>query len=135
MNHTDPRTPALRVVLIDDTPDLRLLLRMALEAAGRFRVVAEAGDGAAGVEEVARARPDVVLVDLAMPVLDGLDATRMIRGMAEKCGVVIIAFTALHSSGSRESALAAGCDDYAQKPLGLGQLSNLLNRHLQGSIQ
>ena len=74
-------------------------------------------------------------MDITMPVLDGLEATRMIRRMAEICGVVIVAFTALHGDGIRASVLAAGCDDYAQKPLNIGQLSNLLNRYLQGSIQ
>jgi CheY-like chemotaxis protein len=121
------------VMVVDDSEDIRELLRLQLTHLG-YRVI-EASNGREAVEAVDEECPALILMDITMPVLDGLDATRMIRRMAEKCGVVIIAFTALHSSGSRASALAAGCDDYAQKPLDLGQLSNLLNRHLQGSIQ
>ena len=62
------------VVVIDDTPDLRLLLRMVLELTDRYSVVGEAGDGAEGIEMVRQWQPDLVLLDLAMPVMDGLEA-------------------------------------------------------------
>jgi two-component system, cell cycle response regulator DivK len=121
------------VMVADDSEDIRELVRLQLTRLG-YRVI-EATNGREAVAAVDQECPALILMDITMPVLDGLDATRMIRGMAERCGVVIIAFTALHGAGYRESALAAGCDDYLPKPFDLGQLSHLLNRHLQGSIE
>jgi len=121
------------VLVVDDSEDIRELMRVQLTFLGYL--VIEASNGREAVEAVSDKCPALILMDINMPVLDGLGATRMIRAMAEICGVVIIAFTALQSDTSRLSALAAGCDDYVQKPINMGQLSNLLNRHLQGSIQ
>ncbi len=107
--------PLLRVVLVDDTPDIRLLLRVGLEAGGRLRVVGEAGDGAEGVDVVTRTRPDLVLVDLAMPVRDGLQALPALRRACPSARLVV------HSGfeGSRilPRARAAGADAYLQKGL------------------
>jgi CheY-like chemotaxis protein len=119
-------------MVVDDSGDIRELLRWHLTQMG-YRVT-EASNGREAVEAVREECPALILMDITMPILDGLEATRMIRGMAERCGVVIIAFTALHSGGSRASALAAGCDDYLQKPIDLGQLSDLLNKHLPVSV-
>lgn len=130
MNTTETRPT---VMVVDDSEDIRELLRLLLTQLG-YRVI-EAANGREAVEAVSRECPALILMDITMPVLDGLEATRMIRGMADICGVVIIAFTALHSAGSRASALAAGCDDYLQKPIGMGQLSDLLNRYLHGGVQ
>ena len=116
----------LRVVLIDDTPDIRLLLRMALEAGGRFRVVAEAGDGAAGVDEVARSQPDVVLVDLAMPVLDGLDALPGLRRACPAARIVVL--SGFDSSRLLARTTAAGADGYLQKGLDPWDLEERLLR-------
>ncbi len=69
-------------------------------------------------------------MDLNMPVLDGLEATRLIRESMRNSAIVIIAFTALSSYESRQSAFAAGCNDCIQKPLETDQLSSLLDRHL-----
>jgi signal transduction histidine kinase len=116
----------LSVVLIDDTPDIRLLLRMALEAGGRFRVVAEAGDGAAGVGEVARSQPDVVLVDLAMPVLDGLDALPALRRVCPAARIVVL--SGFDSSRLLARTSAAGADGYLQKGLDPWDLEERLLR-------
>ena len=121
----------LRVVLIDDTPDIRLLLRMALEAGGRFRVVAEAGDGATGVDEVARSQPDVVLVDLAMPVLDGLDA---LPGLRRACpGARIVVLSGFDSARLLARTTAAGADGYLQKGLDPWDLEERLLRIVSSS--
>lgn len=129
MNTTETR---LTVMVVDDSEDIREVLRWQLTQMG-YRVT-EASNGQEAVEAVSKECPALILMDITMPVLDGFEATRMIRGMAEGCGVVIIAFTALHSGGSRARALAAGCDDFLQKPTNMGRLSDLLNQHLQGSI-
>ena len=122
----------LRVVLIDDTPDIRLLLRMALEAGGRFRVVAEAGDGAAGVDEVARSQPDVVLVDLAMPVLDGLDALPGLRRACPAARIVVL--SGFDSSRLLARTTAAGADGYLQKGLDPRDLEERLLRIASSSV-
>ena len=116
----------LRVVLIDDTPDIRLLLRMALEARGRFRVVAEAGDGDAGIAEVTRSQPDVVLVDLAMPVLDGLDALPALRRACPAARIVVL--SGFDSSRLLARTRAAGADGYLQKGLDARDLEERLLR-------
>jgi CheY-like chemotaxis protein len=124
MNTTETRPT---VMVVDDSEDIRELVRLQLTRLG-YRVI-EASNGREAVEAVSEECPALILMDITMPVLDGLEATRIIRGMVEKCGVVIIAFTALHSGASRASALAAGCDDYVQKPVDVGQLSDLLKQH------
>jgi signal transduction histidine kinase len=103
----------LRVVLMDDTPDIRLLLRVALEASAQFRVVGDAGDGRTGVEMVRRLRPDVVILDLAMPVMDGLEALdHLARDTPEARVIVLSAFEAARMA---KQALAAGATAYVQK--------------------
>ena len=79
---TGPDQPPIRVVLCDDTRDIRLLLSLALELAGGFEVVGEAADGSEAIAQVTAHQPDVVLLDLAMPVLDGLQALPHIRERA-----------------------------------------------------
>jgi signal transduction histidine kinase len=103
----------VRVVLIDDTPDLRLLLRVALEANGQFRVVGEAGNGERGLELVRRECPDLVVLDLAMPVMDGIDALASIRRESPATRTVVL--SAFESERMAERAVAAGADAYLQK--------------------
>lgn len=103
----------LRVVLIDDTPDIRLLLRAALEAGEQFRVIGDAGDGWAGVELVRQLRPDLVILDLAMPVMDGMEALGHItRESPETQTIVLSAFDAARI---HDRAIAAGAIAYVQK--------------------
>jgi CheY-like chemotaxis protein len=117
------------VLVVDDSDDIRELTRLQLSMLG-CRVV-EAANGREAVELAGKECPALILMDMTMPVLDGLEATRLIREIVGLCDVVIVAFTALHSCECRERALAAGCNDYIQKPLGHEQLSGLLDRHLR----
>jgi signal transduction histidine kinase/ActR/RegA family two-component response regulator len=107
--------PPLRAVLIDDTPDIRLLLRIALEGSGRFTVVDQAGDGQTGIAVVKAAQPDVVLLDLAMPVLDGLEALPRIRAAAPHARVLVL--SGFESATMRHQAHAAGAHAYLQKAM------------------
>jgi len=116
------------VMVVDDSEDIRELLRVQLAQLG-CRVV-EAADGREAVEAVSKERPALILMDLSMPVLDGFEATRLIRLIEGARGVVIVAFSALSSGANRASALDAGCDDYVRKQLGMEELSDLLERHL-----
>jgi DNA-binding NarL/FixJ family response regulator len=114
---TNPPTPAdlaTSVVVIDDAEDFRLLLRTALERHGVFRVVAEAADGRQGVEAVKASQPDLVLLDIAMPVMDGLQALTLIR---DECPTAIVVMLSAfgESSGLRERALSMGANGYIQK--------------------
>lgn|SRR5581483_5037898 len=107
-------TRLCRVVVIDDEADLRMLMRVMLRADGRFEVVGEAGNGLDGVAAVAALQPDVVVLDLSMPGMDGLTALALIRDAAPDCAVVVCS-----AHRDREAQLlAAGADAYVEK-LGL----------------
>ena len=86
----DGTTRALRAVLIDDTPDLRELLGLAMRRRKVFDVVGEAGDGARGIEVVRSTRPDVVVLDLAMPVMDGLEALPAIKQLVPDSVILVL---------------------------------------------
>src|SRR5919106_6720594 len=90
------------VYLCDDVPELRQLLRIILEEDPGLRVVGETGDAQVGIEEIAELQPNVVLLDLSMPGMDGLEALPLIRRAAPSCEVVV-----LTASGTEENLLAA----------------------------
>lgn len=103
---------APRVVLVDDTEDLRQLMRIALKRAG-YEVVGEAGDGAAGIAVAREQQPDLVVLDLSMPVMDGLEALPHIRTSCPDATIVVMSgFGAAQMS---ERALTQGADGYLQK--------------------
>ena len=95
----------IRALVVDDVADLRHMARLALEATGRVEVVAEAGDGEAAVAAAAEHQPDLVLLDLAMPVLDGLTALPRIRAVAPEAAVVVVSGM---ERGAVAGAVAAG---------------------------
>ena len=101
-----------RVLIVEDQDDLRDILRLALEGAGY--TVFEAANGRQGVEMVAAKRPDLVLMDIQMPVLDGYDATREIKACPDLSQTPVIAISSYAMKGDEEKALAAGCDYYQQ---------------------
>ena len=96
-----------RVVLVDDTADLRQLLRIALGRVG-FDVVGEAGDGAAGIEVAREQEPDLVVLDLSMPVMDGLEALPHIRAACPRAAIVVL--SGFGANQMTERALARGAD-------------------------
>src|SRR3954453_13039597 len=107
-------TSPIRVVLIDDSDDLRLLVRLALEREPDFTIVAEATDGDSGVATVAAYKPHLVLLDIAMPVMDGLQALTLIR--EESPGPIVVMLSAFtSSSGAIERALVLGAHGYIEK--------------------
>ena len=101
------------VVLCDDVPQLRTLLRFALEDDDSIEVLGEAGDGAEGVQLVTDLRPSVVIVDLAMPGMDGLEAIPRMR--AASPGTAIIVFSGFVADGIADQVLALGADRYLEK--------------------
>ena len=103
----------IRVFLCDDVPELRTLLRFALEEDSDVRVVGEAGDATTGIERVSELQPDVLLLDLSMPGLDGLEAIPLLKDAAP--GVGIIVFSGFAADRMRAPALALGADRYLEK--------------------
>jgi two-component system, cell cycle response regulator DivK len=119
----------LTVLVVDDFEDSRFVLRQLLEAS-EYRVI-EAADGREAVETAQRHCPDLVLMDLNMPLVDGLTATKLIRECRGACrDVPIVAVTAFDTYGMKEAALEAGCDDYLAKPLDFDHLEKVLRRCL-----
>ncbi|MBZ0121037.1 MAG: response regulator [Sandaracinaceae bacterium] len=86
-----------------------------------FEIVS-ARDGQQGVEAAARERPDVILMDMSLPVIDGWEATRRVKAAPETASIPVIALTAHAMAEDRDRALASGCDDYDTKPIDLTRL-------------
>ena len=106
-------TEPIRVFLCDDVPELRALLRFALEEDADVRVVGEAGDAAEGIAGVTELQPDVLLLDLSMPGLDGLEAIPLLKDAAP--GVGIIVFSGFAADRMSAPALELGADRYLEK--------------------
>ena len=109
-----------RILLVEDNEDNRDMLSRRLIRKGYEVLLAV--DGGAGVAEALAQRPDLVLMDMSLPVLDGWEATRQIKAQPETSHIPVIALTAHAMSGDREKAVAAGCDDYDTKPVELPRL-------------
>lgn len=117
------------VLVVDDYEDSRTMFRRLMESKGC--AVAEAVDGEAAVEAARRARPDLILLDLNMPRVDGLAAAQRIRELKGATrDVPIIAITAFDTYGMKEAALEAGCDDYLTKPVDIHDLERSLKNLL-----
>lgn len=104
-----------KILVVDDNPVSRELVREALESA--WYEIGEATHGQQALETIARIRPDLVLMDIQMPVLDGFAALKAIRADGSLAGIRIIAVTAFAMRGDRERALAAGFDGHFTKPI------------------
>ena len=125
MAKSGPLTRPATILVAEDSNDTRVVLRRALDSYG-YRVI-EAADGREAVTLAESACPDLVLMDLNMPIMDGLAATERIRELREKCGdVPIVAATAFDTYGMKEAALEAGCNAYLLKPLDLNELESVI---------
>jgi len=118
-----------RVLYVEDNDDNVYMLKMRLELLGDFEVLA-AEDGEKGCEMAAAERPDIILMDLEMPVVDGWEATRRLRSNPQTCDIPIIALSAHALAGEREKAIAAGCDEFDSKPIEFDRLVATLRRIL-----
>ena len=116
------------VLLVEDTEDNRFMMRRLLEMAG-YNVV-EATNGEEAVTLAQSERPHLILMDLSLPVIDGLAATRAIRKLDGFGDVPIVAVSAHDTSDFQADALAAGCDSYITKPIDFSQLELLIARLL-----
>ena len=109
-----------KILLVEDNEMNRDMLSRRLERRGYEVVIAV--DGQQGVDLAQSAAPDLILMDMSLPVIDGWEATRQLKAMDRMKGVPIIALTAHAMSGDREKALDAGCNDYDTKPIELPRL-------------
>ena len=114
----------IRVGLVDDTPEIRDLLRRGLALVGGVDVVGEAGDGAQGIAQVSEHRPDAVLLDLAMPVMDGLQAIPEIRRYSPDTKIVVL--SGFKAEDMERQAMAAGADSYLEKGSAFKELASVL---------
>ncbi len=115
-----------RVLVVEDNPDNLTLIADVLSSLD-YEVL-QAFDGEQGVQLANSERPDLILMDLSLPRMDGWTATRAIKANPELREIPIIALTAHAMVGDRERALAAGCDDYVAKPINLRELANKLSQ-------
>ena len=129
MSHQASNSDALpTIMVVEDFEDNRFMMRRLLEMSG-YQVL-EAINGEEAVEIAKRERPHLILMDLSLPLLDGLAATRRIRQEAELRDVPIVAVSAHDTADFHADALAAGCNDYVTKPIDFDQLEALLGKLL-----
>lgn len=117
---------AIQILIVDDRAVVRKELRHLLELTGRVAVAGEAADGWEAVRQAAALNPDIVLMDLEMPGLDGFEATRQIK--ARRLARAVIVFTVYGDADSREKALAAGADAFVVKGADLSELLALFEQ-------
>ena len=117
-----------KVLVIEDNDNNRYLISFILKGEG-FDVI-EAVTGEEGVEKVINERPDLVLMDIQLPGIDGLEATRRIRASPADGKIAIVALTSYAMSGDREHALAAGCNGYVEKPINPDTIIDEIRKYL-----
>ena len=117
MRETEMRreTEMKRILVVEDNETNMYLIRFMLEKSG-YEVI-EAGEGAVGVELAIKEKPDLVIMDIQLPGIDGLEATKRIRASEADGDIPIIALTSFAMAGDKERALAAGCTGYIEKPI------------------
>ena len=123
----EPR-PKFTILIVEDNPENWDMLSQRLRRRGYETLLA--ADGLIAVDTAGAVRPDLILMDMNVPGIDGWEATRRIKADSNLRGIPVIALTAHAMVGDREKALAAGCDEYHTKPIDLGrlltQMENLL---------
>jgi two-component system cell cycle response regulator DivK len=117
------------ILYVEDNFDNRMLVRRVLEAEG-YRVV-EAEDGPQGLEWLCSETPDLVLMDINLPEIDGYEVTKRFKQLPSMLSVPVIAMTANVMKGDREKTLAAGCDGYIPKPIDIDALPDQIARFLR----
>lgn len=125
---TKDQTATQRIMVVEDYDDTRLLLKQALEGFGYS--VLEASNGQEAVDLAGREHPDLILMDLDLPILDGIAATQRIRQQADLEKVPIVAVTAYPMSYTHVKAFAKGCDEYMRKPIDISDLESVVRRYL-----
>jgi two-component system cell cycle response regulator DivK len=118
-----------RILVVEDQEDNRQIIRDLVTSVGYEMI--EAVDGEQGVALAAQHKPDLILMDIQLPVLDGYEATRRIKAQPELKAIPVIAVTSYALSGDDQKAFAAGCDGYVTKPFSPRQLLAKIREHLK----
>jgi CheY-like chemotaxis protein len=118
-----------RILIVDDNEMNRDTLSRRLERKGY--TITMAVDGGAGVDQAAAEIPDLILMDMSLPVLDGWEATRRLKANPVTKHIPVIALTAHAMTGDRDRAMEAGCDDYDTKPIDLARLLSKIEKLLR----
>jgi len=122
---------AHRILYVEDNFQNKRLVRKILNARG-YEVL-EAGDGLTAIEMATRELPDLILMDISLPGIDGIEATQRIKASTGTSHIPIVALTANAMRGDRERFIAAGCDDYLPKPISTAELLGMLKKYLDGT--
>ena len=123
----------LRILYVEDNEDNAYMLKMRLELTDEFEVLV-AEDGEQGCEIAAAKRPDLILMDLEMPVVDGWEATRRLKSKPETRDIPVIGLSAHALAGEREKALAAGCEEFDTKPVEFDRLLGKIRKLVSGRV-
>ena len=123
----------LRILYVEDNEDNAYMLKMRLELTDEVEVLV-AEDGEKGCEIAAAKRPDLILMDLEMPVVDGWEATRRLKSKPETRDIPVIGLSAHALAGEREKALAAGCDEFDTKPVEFDRLLGKIRKLVGGRV-
>src|SRR6266571_4681000 len=118
-----------RILVVEDQPDTRQIIRDMLADTGYE--ISEAENGEAALAAIAKQRPDLILMDIQLPIMDGYAATRRIKADPSLRTIPIIAVTSYALNGEEQIARAAGCDDYVPKPFSPRQLLAKVRQYLQ----
>jgi len=121
-------TNNILILYVEDNKENRLLIRRILEAEGY--TIAEAENAAAAMEFVSTKTPDLILMDINMPDIDGYTLTAQMKTLPKLTEVPIVALTANVMKGDREKTLSVGCDGYIQKPVDVDELPNQISKFL-----
>lgn len=122
-----------KILYVEDNDDNVFMLKPRLERKGYTVLVA--ADGEAGIALAQREKPDLILMDLELPGIDGWEATRQLKNLPETSSIPVIAVSAHAMSGDRERALAAGCDEFEAKPVAMPELLKKIQTLLQRAVQ
>lgn len=125
---TKDQKSARTIMVVEDYDDTRMFLKIGLEELGYS--VLEATNGQEAVDIASREHPDLILMDLDLPILDGIAATQQIRQQTEMERVPIVAVTAYPMSYTHVKAFSKGCDEYMAKPIDMEELERLVSRYL-----
>ena len=117
-----------RILVVEDNETNMYLIRFILEKSG-YEVI-EAEEGTTGVELAIKEKPDLILMDIQLPDINGLEATKRIRASEADDDIPIIALTSFAMAGDREKALAAGCTGYIEKPINPGTFISEIEKYL-----
>jgi DNA-binding NarL/FixJ family response regulator len=123
-----PESTARRVLIVDDAEDIRTLLRMKLNRSENIEVVGEAGDGVEAVDQARELQPHLVLLDMAMPRMDGLEALPLIRDAVPDVRVIVL--SGFNQGTLEQEALAAGADRYVVKGGSMRELVDIIEKVL-----